>query len=112
MSAGSSGNFGLVFSFSRIVNGISGRTNKLEQNVENDKKNAEIENLLNKFSVSLESESIGVPKHRIYDFLYYCQMDGNFPNILQSESDLVILSFLKKKAKSYLQDKETNNSKN
>jgi len=84
-----------------IINGISGRTKMLKNRVKVDKENVQIEILLEKFPSHYLSEELKIEEDAVYDFLYFCEADPYFSEIIKKDR-ITILHFLKLKAATYL----------
>lgn len=84
-----------------LINAISGRTKMLKKRVELDKKNLELEKLLEKFPAQYLANELNIDEESVYDFLLYCEADSNFSKIVKKDR-IQILHFLKQKSEAYL----------
>lgn len=83
-----------------LINTISGRTKMLKKRVELDRKNVELEKLLEKFPAEYLANELNIEEELVYDFLLYCETDPKFSETVKMDS-IQILHFLKQRAKSY-----------
>jgi hypothetical protein len=85
-----------------LINTISRRTNMLKMRVELDKKNQQIESVLEKFPENYIIEQLGIDPEKVYDFLYYCETHPDFSDIAKKDA-ISILHFLKQQAKNFVE---------
>ena len=96
------GNFGLTFSFNRIINGISGRTKRLKENIELENEMIEAERLRTLFPSTFFNSELGIPPEELYLFIFFCQNDDRFSDKLNNINRESLVIFLKEKSSCYL----------
>lgn len=84
-----------------IINAITGRTKMLKKRVARDQKDLQTNRLRNKFADSLFVIQLKIPKEKIDDFMYFCEVDEAFDTLAKSEDTIDIWSFLLKKSAVY-----------
>lgn len=85
-----------------VINAISGRTKMLKMRVELDRKNQQIESILEKFSENYIIKEFGIDPEKVYDFLYYCETHPEFSDIAKKDA-ITILHFLKQQVENFLE---------
>lgn len=85
-----------------VINAISGRTKMLKMRVELDRKNQQIESILEKFPENYIVEEFGIDPEKVYDFLYYCETHPKFNNVAKKDA-ISILHFLKQQAENFVE---------
>ena len=84
-----------------IINGISGRTKYLKKLVEIEKKYARTERVREFYLDSLITADLRIPKERIEDFMYFCEVDPSFQSIVDTKDRLKIWELMRKKSLVY-----------
>lgn len=84
-----------------LINALSGRTKMLKKRVELDKKNLELEKLLEKFPAEYLTNELNIDEDKVYDFILYCEADPKFPEKVKKDR-IQVLHFLKQKSETYL----------
>ncbi|GGG52853.1 hypothetical protein GCM10011414_23120 [Croceivirga lutea] len=84
-----------------IINAISGRTKMLKKRVALEKKSAQTLAVQNAIIDSLFLAELKIPKDRINDFMYYCEVDQQFQSLVRLEDELKLWEFLMYKSKLY-----------
>jgi len=95
---GGLGGVGGSLNLHKILNRISGRTKMLKERVAFDDKNIIIEELVNFFSDTIMTQELKIPTIRINEFAYFCEADINFSALIQSNDQLKLWEFLKRKS--------------
>ncbi len=84
-----------------IINAISGRTKRLKEIVEKEKK-MKLEGVLEQEFKNVIINDYKVPEDNFYEFIYFISSDKLFNQIVNSNSNLIIQEFLKNKAEAFL----------
>ncbi len=84
-----------------IINAITGRTKMLKNRVKVDKTYARTQRVQNYYTDSIFMVDLKIPKEKIPDFMYFCEVDANFQTAVASKDKLKIWGFLIEKSKSY-----------
>lgn len=94
---------GLLFSvpFNPIVNAITGRTKRLKKIVAAEQAYRQTDRVQNMYVDSLFVNQLGIPKEKIDDFMYFCEVDESFNALAKSNDELKLWEFLQKKSKVY-----------
>lgn len=84
-----------------LFNYFSGRTKMLNQQVARDAK-IDLTNQVRKYySDSLYINDLKIPKNKINDFIYYCEIDNNFSDVIAKGDKLKIWEFIRKRSLVY-----------
>ncbi|MEX0313780.1 MAG: carboxypeptidase-like regulatory domain-containing protein [Allomuricauda sp.] len=92
---------GFAINVNKILNRFSGRTKMLKKRVQLDKNYAIIKNVEEEYIDSLFTEHLKISKDHYYDFMYYCQLDSEFYDLVKQEDELRFWEFLLQKSKIY-----------
>jgi hypothetical protein len=92
--------------FNPIINAITGRTKMLKKRVARDKKYLLTEQVRNFYPDSIFVRRLGIPEDKIDDFMYYCEVDENFEEVVATQDQIRILRLLLAKSATY---RENNN---
>lgn len=92
---------GLSFKIDPIINGLSGRTLKLKNQVTLEDKTLKYNEIYESINDSLITHGLKIPKDKIYDFYYYCEMDPSFDSVIDLNNKGQIWMFLIEKSKIY-----------
>ncbi|MGS2741758.1 carboxypeptidase-like regulatory domain-containing protein [Sinomicrobium sp. M5D2P17] len=84
-----------------IINAISGRTRMLKKRLQLESETQKIEEIRNLLQDRIFIE-FGIPEDKIYDFLHYCQGQGNYHHIKNNPDLIVLTDSLKRMARQYL----------
>lgn len=84
-----------------IINAISGRTKMLKKRVALEKKSAQTQAVQDAIIDSLFLAELKIPKYRINDFMYYCEVDQQFQELVKVNDELKLWEFLLYKSKLY-----------
>lgn len=87
-----------------IINAITGRTKMLKNRVKLDKKYARTQRVQDFYVDSLFVTTFKIPKEKIDDFMYYCEVDEEFQQVVGSKDKLRILDFMILKSRAYRKD--------
>ncbi|MEE9362871.1 MAG: hypothetical protein V3U92_09775 [Cellulophaga sp.] len=89
-----------------IINAITGRTKMLKQRVAREEKYARTGRVQAFYVDSIYTKELKIPKDRVADFMYFCEVDPVFTTTVDSHDRLQIWEYLKKKSLVY----RTNNT--
>lgn len=87
-----------------ILNAITGRTKYLKKVLARDRKYARTTRVQKFFPDSLYVQDLRIPKSKIDDFLYYCEVDNNFDSVVDTKDKLSIWDFMKQKSITFLRN--------
>lgn len=91
---------GFAINVNKILNKVSGRTDRLKYRVELDKKDELMFNLKMKFSEDLFSIH-NLDEEKRMDFFFFCSDSENFVETFIESNDIAILEFLEQKLNQY-----------
>ncbi|MEN1785396.1 MAG: hypothetical protein AAGF77_09675 [Bacteroidota bacterium] len=91
----------LAVSLNPILNAISGRTKMLKNRVKVDKKYARTQRVQRSYSDSIFQTTFLIPKEKIDDFMYFCEVDDAFQQLVEQRDGLKLWAYLEKKSKVY-----------
>jgi len=89
-----------------ILNGISGRTKYLKNQVKLQKTYARTERVRAFYVDSLIVADLRIPQEKIDDFMYFCEIDSTFQATVDSHDRLKIWEVMKGRSKLYLENNE------
>ena len=81
-----------------IINAISGRTKYLKKVLATERKYARTGRVRDFYADSLFVKELRIPAAKIDDFMYYCEVDVSFDEIVDSHDRLQIWEYLKRKS--------------
>jgi hypothetical protein len=84
-----------------ILNAISGRTKRLKTQLALERRYDKVRAIRKQYSDSVITEELGIPRIRIPDFMYYCEVDSLFETIADSGDQLQLWGFLRRKSNEY-----------
>ncbi|MEX0291235.1 MAG: carboxypeptidase-like regulatory domain-containing protein [Flavobacteriaceae bacterium] len=84
-----------------IINAITGRTKMLKKRVARDKKDRQLRGVRNSIADSLFITQLKIPKERIDDFMYFCEVDEQFETLVSANDKFAIWDFLLRKSSAY-----------
>ncbi len=87
-----------------LINTISGRKKMLKKRVKRNKKYARTERVREFFVDSLYTTELNIPKEKVEDFFYFCEVDSTFQSTVDTHDRLAIWEFLRKKSVVYLEN--------
>ncbi len=92
--------------FNPLINAISGRTKMLKKRVARDRKYIMTQGVQKVFGDTTYLASLKIPKEKLDDFMYYCEVDSSFQRTVNSKNELKIWEFLRKKSVAYRKNNE------
>lgn len=92
-----------IMSLDPLINTITGRKKLLKKRVERNKKYARTERVREFYVDSLYTTELKIPKEKIDDFLYFCEVDSAFQSLVDTHDRLAIWEFMRKKSLVYLE---------
>lgn len=87
--------------FNPLINAISGRTKMLKKRVARDKKYLRSERVRGYFTDSLYVAQLKIPRERIPDFIYFCEVDDSFDSLVRTDDRMAIWAFFIDKSTVY-----------
>ena len=90
-----------VMSFDPLINAITGRTKMLKKRVERNKLYDRTERVREFYEDSVYLKQLLIPIDKIDDFLYYCEVDPRFQQVVDTHSELEIWEYLRQKSLLY-----------
>lgn len=91
----------LAVNINPIINAISGRTKMLKNRVTVDKKYAQTNAIEASIVDSLFLNELRIPKKKIADFMYFCEVDDEFQQLISNEDQLLLWEYLLRRSKLY-----------
>ena len=88
-------------SFDPLINAITGRTKMLKKRVERNKLYDRTERVREFYEDSVYLKQLLIPIDKIDDFLYYCEVDPRFQQVVDTHSELEIWEYLRQKSLLY-----------
>ncbi len=95
---------GFAINVNKILNRLSGRTKMLKKRVQLDENYEVIKGVEEEYIDSLFTDHLKISRNQYHDFMYYCQMDSDFYNLVKQDDELKFWEFLIKKSKAYRQN--------
>ena len=89
-----------------IINAITGRTKMLKNRVKTDQTYARTQRVQNFYVDSIFIVDLKIPKEKIADFMYFCEVDPAFQTTVDTHDKLKIWDFLIAKSKAYRKNNE------
>ena len=89
-----------------IINGISGRTKYLKKVLANERKYARTGRVRDFYADSLFVKELRIPAAKIDDFMYYCEVDISFDEVVDTHDRLRIWEYLKSKSFIYRENND------
>ena len=87
--------------FNPIINAITGRTKMLKKRVARDHGYLRSDEVRGYFADSLYTTQLKIPKAKIPDFIYFCEVDDAFDSIVSADDKMAIWGFFIKKSIRY-----------
>ncbi|MEJ2585111.1 MAG: hypothetical protein P8Z38_08705 [Robiginitalea sp.] len=84
-----------------VLNAISGRTRMLKRRLARDRAYQQTEHVRRRYPDSLFVRELGIPRIRIPDFMYFCEVDPVFNDLASSGDRLRMWDFLRGKSREY-----------
>ena len=91
----------LAVNINPIINAITGRTKMLKNRVAIDKKYARTQNVQKSVEDSLFITALKIPKEKIEDFMYFCEVDEEFQGLVALNDQLKLWEYLLKRSETY-----------
>jgi hypothetical protein len=85
-----------------ILNAITGRTKRLKKQLRIQQTYQRTQRVRAFYPDSLFVKELGVPKEKIPDFMYYCEIDSVFQSKVDTRDRLLIWEYMKNRAKTYV----------
>jgi len=93
-------------SFDPLINMITGRKKMLKARVKRNNTYARTERVREFYSDSLYTTELKIPLEKIAEFMYFCEVDATFQDIVDTHDRLKIWAFMKRKSVVYLKNYE------
>ncbi|WP_405413404.1 hypothetical protein [Maribacter sp. Asnod1-A12] len=90
-----------IMSMDALLNGISGRTKMLKKRVERNKLYDRTQRVREFYEDSVYVKQLSIPLDKIDDFLYFCEVDPRFQQVVDTHSELEIWEYLRQKSLLY-----------
>jgi hypothetical protein len=90
-----------IMSFDPLINAITGRTKMLKQRVERNKLYDRTERVRDFYEDSVYQKDLGIPLEKIDDFLYFCEVDPKFQEIVDTHDHIKIWDYFLQKSLIY-----------
>tara|TARA_R110002051_G_scaffold116220_2_gene189472 strand:- start:96 stop:869 length:774 start_codon:yes stop_codon:yes gene_type:complete len=90
-----------VMSFDPLINAITGRTKMLKQRVERNKLYDRTKRVRDFYDDSVYQKDLGIPLNKIDDFLYFCEVDPIFQEIVDTHDQIKIWDYFLQKSVLY-----------
>ncbi len=87
-----------------VINAITGRTKMLKNRIKRNETYARTERVREFYVDSLYTTELNIPKEKVDDFLYFCEVDSTFQSTVDTHDRLAIWEFLRKKSVVYLEN--------
>ena len=84
-----------------ILNWISGRTKRLKERVAIDEQYRRTQRVQQLYVDSIFEHQFKIPKARINDFMYFCEVDPLFQQIVANKDQLKLWAYMQRKSKLY-----------
>jgi hypothetical protein len=84
-----------------VLNALSGRTRMLKKRLARDKAYLQTQEIRAMYADSLYEQDLGIPRIRIPDFMYYCEVDPEFGTLAATGDQLRMWEFLRSKSGEY-----------
>ncbi len=90
-----------IVALTPILNAITGRTKMLKKRLAIDKKYGQTQTTQESFELLFFTQTLRIPKEKIHDFMYYCEVDSTFEGIVETNDQLKMWEFLRMKSLEY-----------
>ncbi len=87
--------------FDPLINAITGRTKMLKQRIARNRKYERTQRVRAFYADSLYTSEFRIPKEKIDDFMYYCEVDPEFQSLVDSHDRFKIWEYMRKKSVVY-----------
>lgn len=88
-------------SFDPLINALSGRTKMLKQRVARNKLYDRTERVRDFFADSVYQKELRIPIEKIDDFLYFCEVDPRFQQIVDTHDQIQLWDYMRKRSVLY-----------
>ncbi|MEX0362256.1 MAG: hypothetical protein AB3N10_14865, partial [Allomuricauda sp.] len=85
---------GAAINVNKILNRLSGRTKMLKERVKLDKKYQQTQDVTSSIVDSLFINELRIPREKISDFMYFCEVDTQFQKLVNEENQLSLWEYL------------------
>lgn len=85
----------------KVLNRLSGRTNMLKERIKLDNKYQTTQEVRSSIVDSLFINELNIPKQKIADFLYFCEVDARFQELVNGNDQLALYEYLLIRGKLY-----------
>jgi len=92
---------GASVNINKILNRITGRTKKLKKRVEIDRRYAQTKEVQESVVDSLFLQELKLPEEKIADFMYFCEVDAEFQQLVARDDQLQLWEYLMNRSKLY-----------
>lgn len=89
-----------------VINGITGKTKKLKEQVARDRKYARTNRVREFYADSIFTGQLKIPKIKIDDLMRFCEEDQSFQRVIDSHDKIKILEFIRRKSIVYRKNNE------
>jgi hypothetical protein len=96
----------LAVGLNPIINAITGRTKMLKNRVAVEKKYAQTQAVEASIVDSLFIVNLKIPKEKIADFMYFCEVDNEFQQLVALNDQLKLWEYLLRRSKLYRENNE------
>lgn len=90
-----------VMSFDPLINAITGRTKMLKDRVARNKLYDRTKRVREFFADSIYQQELGIPYEKIDDFMYFCEVDNTFQQIVDTHDQIQLWEYLRQKSIRY-----------
>lgn len=84
-----------------LLNALTGRTKDLKNRIELDRKNQQLERILDRYQGWLFQEHLGIEPAEVNRFLFFCEADQLYISTLKTKDEFAFYEFLKQKANEF-----------
>ncbi len=95
-----------IMSIDPLINAITGRTKMLKKRVKRNAKYARTQRVREFYVDSLFRTDLKIPEERIEDFMFFCEVDKAFQDLVDSRDRLKIWEYLRRKSVVYRRNNE------
>lgn len=92
---------GFAVNINKILNRLNGRTKMLKQRVATDKKYAQTQSVRNSVEDSLFLNTLRIPMEKVDDFMYFCEVDREFQQLVSLGDQLKLWDYLLSRSRTY-----------
>jgi len=92
---------GFGVNINKILNRLSGRTKRLKKQVATDHRYAQTQSVQESVEDSLFLRELHIPREKIADFMYFCEVDDEFQTLVAKGDPLNLWDYLMDRSKLY-----------